>query len=379
MGKGGNARGAPDIISRIIQDGNLKDANAKDLSPFIDKTQNASPSDKRWYNKGGIEGVSEIGMGLNVALVPILFVTKLAPDGPFLFGFSYTEVYLAALAFNIVSAFFIHKMRTLFCNICCSVYVAFLLALFTINTPLVPTCLLIAGIAAWKIAICMSVCLHRYAAHGAFKCGPMLQFVLNLLGCAANQGGPIWWASQHRRHHKQCDVPGDPHSAMLVGTERAFSFFLELSSVEEEYAPKHNDNWYLRLVDTWCFAVCTAETLAAYYFFGREGMLVSYTSSWLCQTGTLWFNIANHPPSAPGKVCKAHCERDAPVEWYPLWQLLHRLHPFLGFFAGEIGHDDHHKHSMLAKRDSTDLAYFLFILPLKTMGLVWDVKETRLV
>jgi hypothetical protein len=54
------------------------------------------------------------------------------------------------------------------------------------------------------------------------------------------------------------------------------------------------------------------------------------------------------------------------------------LHPFLGYFAGEIGHDDHHDHPMLAKRDSTDLGYYLFIFPLEKLGLVWDVKTKRI-
>lgn len=334
----------------------------------------------KWYNRGGIQGVSEIGMGLNVALVPILFITYFTPDeGTWPFPFEFKEVFLAVLVLNIFSAIYIYKMRTLFVTICCSVYMTSLLALLTLGSPILITGSCIVVLSAWKVAICMSVCLHRYAAHAAFKCGPMLQFVLNLLGSAANQGGPIWWASQHRCHHKYCDVKRDPHSAVMVGTERAFAFFLKYSAVEEEFVPRHNDNWYLRIVDTWCFAVCTAEVLIAYYLFGKEGMLVSYTSAWICQTITLWFNVANHPPDAPGKVCKAHNKRMPPTESYPLFQLLHCLYPFLGFFAGELDHDDHHRHSLLAKRDSTDLGYYLFILPLKALGLVWDVKETRLV
>jgi len=70
--------------------------------------------------------------------------------------------------------------------------------------------------------------------------------------------------------------------------------------------------------------------------------------------------------------------RSRPKEWYPAFQMLHILHPILGVFAGEIGHDDHHDHPMLAKRDSTDLGYYLFILPLSICGLVWDVKTKRL-
>jgi fatty-acid desaturase len=57
-------------------------------------------------------------------------------------------------------------------------------------------------VASWKINICMSVCMHRYASHAAFKCGRWTNIGICILGCLANQGGPLWWASQHRCHHK---------------------------------------------------------------------------------------------------------------------------------------------------------------------------------
>jgi hypothetical protein len=92
----------------------------------------------------------------------------------------------------------------------------------------------------------------------------------------------------------------DPHSALQVGTEGAFAFFLERRGIEEEFAPRHNDNWYLRLVDTWSFLVPLMETIGAYCLFGKEGLFISYTSLWLCECITLWFNIANHPADAKG-------------------------------------------------------------------------------
>jgi hypothetical protein len=169
----------------------------------------------------------------------------------------------------------------------------------------------------------------------------------------------------------------DPHSALQVGTEGAFAFFVVRKSIEEEFVPRHNDSGMLRLVDTWSFLMPAAEMGCAYCFFGMSGLFVSYTSLWICECITLWFNIANHPANGKGEVCKASCVRSRPKEWYPAFQLLHLLHPFLGCFAGEIGHDDHHDHPMLAKRDEWDLGYYGFILPLEKMGLVWDVKTKR--
>ena len=49
--------------------------------------------------------------------------------------------------------------------------------------------------------------------------------LLAVLGCLATQGGPIWWASKHRAHHKFCDKPRDPHCPKLRGMIGAFAWF----------------------------------------------------------------------------------------------------------------------------------------------------------
>ena len=79
-----------------------------------------------------------------------------------------------------------------------------------------------------KVGVCMSVCLHRYAAHRAFDADPPVRLGLGVIGTLAMQGGPIWWASMHRRHHRHCDGARDPHSPVQVGVLGAFAFFLSL-------------------------------------------------------------------------------------------------------------------------------------------------------
>lgn len=168
-------------------------------------------------------------------------------------------------------------------------------------------------------------------------------------------------------------MPRDPHAAVLVGTEKAFSFFLVHQTVDEEFAPRHCDNWYLRIIDTFSFVAVSAEMFAALKFFGYEGLFITYTSAWVCQTITLWFNIANHPEDQPG-TCKASDSKARPSGCYPAFWSLDMLYPVFAFVVGEGAHEHHHQHSQLAKRDSTDLAYYLFIAPLEASGLIWDVK-----
>lgn len=53
---------------------------------------------------------------------------------------------------------------------------------------------------------------HRYFAHKAFKTGRVTQFIFALIGSAATQRGPLWWASHHRHHHHYSDTENDTHS-----------------------------------------------------------------------------------------------------------------------------------------------------------------------
>jgi stearoyl-CoA desaturase (delta-9 desaturase) len=103
-----------------------------------------------------------------------------------------------------------------------------------------PTTVLIAGVhlaavggilycgwSWWGVALAVAVyfarmvvltaAYHRYFAHRAFKTSRAFQFVLALLAQSTPERGVIWWASQHRWHHKHSDNPQDHHSAKLRG------------------------------------------------------------------------------------------------------------------------------------------------------------------
>jgi stearoyl-CoA desaturase (delta-9 desaturase) len=58
---------------------------------------------------------------------------------------------------------------------------------------------------------------HRYFSHRTFKTSRGVQFVFAVLGAAAVQRGPIWWAAHHRHHHAHSDQPEDAHSPVQRG------------------------------------------------------------------------------------------------------------------------------------------------------------------
>jgi stearoyl-CoA desaturase (delta-9 desaturase) len=58
---------------------------------------------------------------------------------------------------------------------------------------------------------------HRYFSHRAFRVGRGMQFAGAVLGAAAVQRGPLWWAAHHRRHHRHADTEADAHSPVVHG------------------------------------------------------------------------------------------------------------------------------------------------------------------
>jgi len=58
---------------------------------------------------------------------------------------------------------------------------------------------------------------HRYFSHRTYETSRIMQFLMGLLGLAAVQRGPLWWAAHHRNHHTYSDQPEDIHSPKQRG------------------------------------------------------------------------------------------------------------------------------------------------------------------
>jgi stearoyl-CoA desaturase (delta-9 desaturase) len=69
----------------------------------------------------------------------------------------------------------------------------------------------------WLRMFAVTAGYHRYFSHRSFKTGRLFQFVLALLGTTALQKGVLWWAANHRRHHKYSDQEEDVHSPVQRG------------------------------------------------------------------------------------------------------------------------------------------------------------------
>jgi stearoyl-CoA desaturase (delta-9 desaturase) len=58
---------------------------------------------------------------------------------------------------------------------------------------------------------------HRYFSHRTYKMARVPQFLMALLGTLAVQKGVLWWAANHRHHHRYSDQPEDLHSPQQRG------------------------------------------------------------------------------------------------------------------------------------------------------------------
>jgi stearoyl-CoA desaturase (delta-9 desaturase) len=80
-------------------------------------------------------------------------------------------------------------------------------------TPLEGAVCLVLCLALMQVrGFCMSAGYHRYLGHRSFKTSRLLQFLFAVGGCTTLRGGPLWWASLHRHHHRYADTADDVHS-----------------------------------------------------------------------------------------------------------------------------------------------------------------------
>lgn len=63
----------------------------------------------------------------------------------------------------------------------------------------------------------LSSFFHRYFSHRSFKTSRWFQFIMAFLGTLTAQNGVLWWAANHRHHHRYADKPEDLHSPKQRG------------------------------------------------------------------------------------------------------------------------------------------------------------------
>jgi len=211
----------------------------------------------------------------------------------------------------------------------------------------------------------MSMCLHRYFSHRAFQTSRGAQLGLGVCATLAFQGGPLWWAAMHVRHHKHCDGPLDPHSVSRQGFWYAWLGWMAdaRNYSAERFDPAQLDpalaRAELRAVQLLHPVFPVGSCLLAQHWLGHSAMLWGVlTPMLLCRLITCLFNVEFHPARAAGGVPCAAIDDDR----------------FLAKLVGESRHKDHHSNPRRSRRPDWDLPWWATLAWMQPLGLVWDCR-----
>ncbi len=208
---------------------------------------------------------------------------------------------------------------------------------------------------------------HRYFAHRAYKTSRVFQFFIGFVGCASLQRGPIWWAGEHRQHHRHSDQEGDPHSPIV------HSVFW--SHVGWVLARGNNDtdwegmkDWVkypeLRILDRFHWAPGLMWAGLCYAVAGWSGMAWGFFLSTV---------MVYHVTFCVNSVCH--------LFGYRRYETTDRsrnnwIVAILTF--GEGWHNNHHHYMSSARQGfawyEVDISYISLRI-LSKLGIVWDLRE----
>mmetsp|Transcript_22858 Transcript_22858/g.32722 ORF Transcript_22858/g.32722 Transcript_22858/m.32722 type:complete len:317 (-) Transcript_22858:894-1844(-) len=201
------------------------------------------------------------------------------------------------------------------------------------------------------VGCCMSLCLHRYFAHGAFKTSRAFQMVIAFVGSMALQGGVAWlgWV-YYETHHDWAFLP-----KRLLTPEMLF-------------------------MNLFFFFPNIIVTLMLVPVFGKEWALFLCWVPGLCGgLATTHFNVDYHPPIAdrkPGQCIGVNKKSgDKGIGPLRLDWLAKNAPWMFEPLVGEAFHDDHHNFPRRAHRPGFDVPYDVVLRPLAKLGIIWDLQQ----
>lgn len=206
---------------------------------------------------------------------------------------------------------------------------------------------------------------HRYFSHRAYRMGRAMQFVMAFGGTTAAQKGPLWWAAQHRAHHRHADTPRDVHSPQHGFWWSHVGWFLSdrHKAADRELVRDLSVYPELRFLDRHDWIGPWAVALGCLTVAGWPGLVVGFFGS----TVALW-----HATFAVNSV--AHCfgrRRYATSDSSRNSALVAVL------THGEGWHNNHHRYPRAARQGhrwwELDLTY-LALRGLAGVGLVTDLQ-----
>ena len=220
---------------------------------------------------------------------------------------------------------------------------------------------------------------HRYFSHRAFKTSRWFQFLGGVLGSAAVQRGPIWWAAHHREHHRLSDCEGDLHSPHQHGfwwSHMGWFMTRESFATNERRVRDWLKFPELRFLDRYDVVVPLLYGVGM-YGLGEAWRWAAPTSGVTGWQMLVWgFLISTvflyHVTYAINSVAHVRGSRRFATKDQSrnnLWLALLTL--------GEGWHNNHHYYPASARQGffwwEIDVTYYMLVV-LSWLGLVWELK-----
>ena len=158
-----------------------------------------------------------------------------------------------------------------------------LLALWTGVT----TQAVILGVASYIVRMFfITAGYHRYFSHRSFRASRPVQAILAFGGTMALQKGPLWWAANHRAHHRYSDTEMDAHTPLRGFWHSHMGWIMsdrhtatDLNAVKDLARFRE-----LRLIERFDWVGGLTLAVASYLIAGWSGLVVGFFLS----TVALW-------------------------------------------------------------------------------------------
>jgi stearoyl-CoA desaturase (delta-9 desaturase) len=208
---------------------------------------------------------------------------------------------------------------------------------------------------------------HRYFSHRSYKTSRPFQFVLALLGTIAVQKGVLWWAANHRNHHKYSDQEGDIHSPVLRGFWWSHAGWIlgpDYEATDLTRIPDMARYPELRWLNDHYLVPPVALAVLLFAVGGATwlvwGFFISTTLLW---HATFTINSLAH-------VWGSRRYETTDASRNNLWLALLTM--------GEGWHNNHHRYMNSARQGffwwEIDMSYYVLVA-LSWCGLIWDLHQ----
>jgi stearoyl-CoA desaturase (Delta-9 desaturase) len=224
----------------------------------------------------------------------------------------------------------------------------------------------VLGVALYLVRIfAIGAGYHRYFAHRAFRTSRVFQFMLAFMAQTSAQRGILWWAANHRRHHKHSDTELDVHSPV----QRGFLY----SHVGWIFVPRNNDTDYAMIRDMarykellWLnrqpYLPAALLALSTWLIAGLPGLVVGFCWS----TVVLWHATFSINSLAHVVGRRRYVTGDESRNNWLLALLT----------MGEGWHNNHHAYQVSVRQGfrwwEFDPTYYA-LRALSWLGIVWDL------